>query len=124
METSQLLVMIMNTKLCLLCGDLFTQTDVYPGLGNHDYQNNVNDCHENNCASRMTQFMIEYYYQHPKLHKSGYPGHFSLKKYYKFPANRIDFRGSMSYSWDIGDIHFVQLHNTLITKQLGAVEPP
>src|SRR6185295_6439152 len=32
-------------------------------------------------------------------------------QYYKFPELRNDYKGSLSYSWDIGDVHFVQLHN-------------
>ncbi len=26
---------------------------ILPGLGNHDYENNVNDCVSNHCANRM-----------------------------------------------------------------------
>src|SRR5262249_29147974 len=33
---------------------------IYPGLGNHDYANNVNRCHENNCATRMVTYMNDF----------------------------------------------------------------
>ena len=35
-------------------------THIFMGLGNHDYENNVNDCHGNNCANRMYDFMVDH----------------------------------------------------------------
>jgi cytolysin (calcineurin-like family phosphatase) len=80
---------------------------IYPGLGNHDYDNNVNNSFENNCANRMVKYMHEFVQKLPvaayDFRESG--------QYYKFPELRNDYKGSLSYSWDIGDVHFVQLHN-------------
>lgn len=82
---------------------------IYPGLGNHDFENNVDDCYNNNCASRMYTYMRNFIIsQAPLLSSFDYR---ASKIYYKFPSNRVDHRGSLSYSWDEGDIHFVQLHN-------------
>lgn len=81
---------------------------VYPGLGNHDYSNNVNDCYNNNCAARMYNYMRDFVLQSRGLSSFDYK---PSKIYYKFPKNRQDHRGSLSYSWDEGPIHFVQLHN-------------
>ena len=82
---------------------------VYPGLGNHDYQNNVNDCYNNHCATRMVDYMRLFLATHQHELKSF--DFNSSKVYYKFPQNRIDHKGSLSYSWDVGNVHFVQLHN-------------
>lgn len=79
----------------------------YAGLGNHDIENNVNDCWENNCATRMANYL------------EGQVNSLNVKRfdyrvsgsYYKFPAYRKDHNGSMAYSWDVGDVHFVQLNN-------------
>ena len=30
---------------------------VYPGLGNHDYANNVDECAQNQCANRMVLYL-------------------------------------------------------------------
>ncbi len=73
---------------------------VYPGLGNHDYQNNVGDCpdHKSTCAKRATEFMR---------------GVIACNRWKQFPAGAIHSYddGSMAYSWDIGSYHFIQLQN-------------
>uniref|UniRef100_A0A9J2P2C2 Calcineurin-like phosphoesterase domain-containing protein n=1 Tax=Ascaris lumbricoides TaxID=6252 RepID=A0A9J2P2C2_ASCLU len=33
---------------------------ILPGLGNHDYENNVNDCVSNHCANRMLFWLVKY----------------------------------------------------------------
>lgn len=73
-----------------------------PGLGNHDYENNINDCANNGCArdavcdhiiwartiqEKATGFSFDYTY------------------------NVNVHRGSLAYSFDIGMIHVVQLNN-------------
>src|SRR5262249_9175904 len=80
---------------------------IYPGLGNHDYANNVNRCHENNCATRMVTYMNDFV---KDLNPISYDFYVS-DQYYKFPSLRKDYQGSLAYSWEIGDVHFVQLHN-------------
>ena len=73
---------------------------VYPGLGNHDYENNVNSCwgpwysvlidQKNWCAKNaMNQIK---------------------RDLADVEISSFD-EGSLSYSWDIEHIHFVQLHN-------------
>ncbi|MCL1077711.1 hypothetical protein D5R81_06860 [Parashewanella spongiae] len=81
------------------------QVNNYPGLGNHDYSDNVNDCYENNCAERMIHYFID------KIQSIPVHSDFSISgAYYKFPSYRKDYDGSFGYSWDIGNVHFVQLN--------------
>src|SRR5581483_11558281 len=79
----------------------------YPGLGNHDYANNVDDSYNNNCASRM----VDYMYGWLKANSGILNYDFSERSYYKFPELRTDYSGSLSYSFNIGNVHFVQLQN-------------
>lgn len=83
------------------------QVKYFPGLGNHDYQNNVDDTYNNNAASRMVDFM--YYWLKNNAGILSYD--FSEKSYYKFPELRTDYTGSLAYSYNIGKVHFVQLQN-------------
>jgi cytolysin (calcineurin-like family phosphatase) len=84
----------------------------FPGLGNHDYANNVDDTYNNNAASRM----VDYMYGWLKLNAGILNYDFSETSYYKFPELRTDYSGSLSYSFniDLGNnkfVHFVQLQN-------------
>lgn len=79
----------------------------YPGLGNHDYSNNVDDTYNNNAASRMVDFM----YNWIKEQRGGINFDFNERGYYLFPELRIDYTGSLSYSFNIGSVHYVQLQN-------------
>ncbi len=82
-------------------------SNVYLGLGNHDYANNVNDCYENQCASNMVWYLNEQVQTlNPLAFDYGESG-----VYYNFPSLRKDHSGSLGYSWDIGNVHFVQLNN-------------
>ena len=83
------------------------QVPYYPGLGNHDYQNNVDDSYNNNCASRMVDFM----YAWLKSRAGSLRYDFTESSYYKFPELRTDYTGSLAYSFNIGRVHFVQLQN-------------
>ena len=79
----------------------------YPGLGNHDISNNVDDCARNNCANRMALYLIDQV-------RSLNPKRFDLSEsdtFYKFPSRRKEYRNSLGYSWEIGNVHFVQLNN-------------
>ena len=87
------------------------------GLGNHDYEYNINDCSlpeslafsSNACAYHMLDNMDEYI--------NLYRDNFQLSH---FSADSVEFspyvtRGSQAYSWDYataesGTQHFVQLH--------------
>ncbi|WP_066014080.1 metallophosphoesterase [Endozoicomonas atrinae] len=81
--------------------------NVYPGLGNHDISNNVNDCFVNNCASRMILYLKDHV---QTLNVRSFDYH-STGTYYEFPSLKKKYSKSFAYSWDIGDIHFVQLNN-------------
>ncbi|MGV3344914.1 metallophosphoesterase [Enterobacteriaceae bacterium LUAb1] len=84
------------------------KTKLLLGLGNHDYANNVNDCTEpddlnfskNACARGAFFDMID-----------------RMDRYKAFLENyaadyiKSQQRGSGAYSWDKGDIHYVQLQN-------------
>lgn len=88
------------------------QPILYPGLGNHDYQNNLTKENEPENAARMVDYLIE---SIQKLNiperygnlNSGNIGETSF--HYRRLGNTI--MGSLSYSWEIGNIHFIQLHN-------------
>lgn len=71
---------------------------LFLGLGNHDYANNVDDCYNNRCATGMVDYMIE---------------HIQNNSASSFDYSTSGYRvsGSLAYSWDIGNIHFIQLHN-------------
>lgn len=82
--------------------------NVYVGLGNHDYQNNVGNCSEpsnsdysmNACARGMVfdmHYRIEEYRHYPTS--------------INFSYDSGEYSGSKAYSWDYGDIHYVQLQN-------------
>lgn len=81
---------------------------VYPGLGNHDYANNVNDCTFQHCANRMLKFFKSYVKDTLKLPidvRGGYKNIFQQSH-----------TGSFAYSWDecpTNDtcFHFIQLNN-------------
>lgn len=81
---------------------------VYPGLGNHDYSNNVNDCANNNCSTGMVLYMLDWLRSN-EGRINGYD--MTLNSYYKFPELRTDFRGSLAYSFNLGPVHCVVLHN-------------
>jgi cytolysin (calcineurin-like family phosphatase) len=81
--------------------------NVYLGLGNHDYANNVDDCANNGCASQMIWYAAR---QVPTLNPRAFD-YAESGVYYQFPTNRKRHEGSLGYSWEIGDVHFVQLHN-------------
>ena len=62
------------------------------GLGNHDYENNVNDCVGNNCAERMLRwFSQEYASSMGKL-----VGNLDLSK--RNVLWRTNYEGSLAYA--------------------------
>lgn len=85
------------------------QLPMFPGLGNHDYANNLNDCWgtevadwfaypSNGCAVQATRWM-------KSMVSCGIMPGVPHTKIVNFDA------GSLSYSWDYRGYHFVQLHN-------------
>ncbi|GMT06951.1 hypothetical protein PENTCL1PPCAC_29125, partial [Pristionchus entomophagus] len=55
---------------------------IYPGLGNHDYQNNVNDCALNVCARNMLNWFI----------------HFAANQSLPIQFNSTSYAGSLAYT--------------------------
>ena len=74
----------------------------YWGLGNHDYQNNVNDCANNGCARDSIQHL-------EKAVAKWQVDSFHLAKEIKPDYDR--WSGSFGYSKTIGKITFIQLNN-------------
>ncbi|WP_208436217.1 metallophosphoesterase [Bartonella phoceensis] len=90
---------------------------VYEGLGNHDYYNNIRDCmipisnlSKDACAlsavRRMLQELDRYSSSLPNFNQ-----HVTFHKLIRYETARKIIKGSLSYSWDYGDIHYVQLQN-------------
>lgn len=76
------------------------------GLGNHDYDNNVNNCalHENRCAIRSVRNLVDHINSAPDVQAVDY----SVISGYKRAALDTTYTGSFSYSFDIGGIRFIQ----------------
>jgi hypothetical protein len=74
----------------------------YYGLGNHDIENNVNDCHRNRCVQESLDNLVN--------HVESIPTTQFDHKVHNPPASRHNF-GSFGYSVDFGPIHSIQLHN-------------
>ncbi|WP_375651423.1 MULTISPECIES: metallophosphoesterase [unclassified Bartonella] len=91
---------------------------VYEGLGNHDYANNVGNCtnpqefsfYKDACAisavSRMVSEIKKYRSQLSHFNADVTESLVPISG-----GNIRSIRGSLSYSWDYGDVHYVQLHN-------------
>jgi len=91
--------------------EIYTNQITFPlllGLGNHDYANNVNDCSipsdlnfSMNACARSAVFDL--------VDRIG-----TYRPYFKnisFDYDVTKRSGSLGYSWDKGNIHFVQLNN-------------
>jgi hypothetical protein len=71
------------------------------GLGNHDYENNVNDCAFNNCAGgSVSDFIDRYWNKVDSMDLAAGDTTFG-RTYY----------GSLANSRSMGDVHWVQLNN-------------
>lgn len=87
-----------------------SSTTIFPGLGNHDYGND--DTWENRCPTNMVEYMINSVQnlnaKHPDFQVS-----FDMErvKGYTFPVYTDTIIGSLDYSWNIGNIHYVHLNN-------------
>lgn len=84
------------------------KTKLLLGLGNHDYANNVNDCTEPNdfdfsynACARGAFFDII----------NRMDGYAKILDNYSYDYDKSSQSGSGAYSWDLGDMHYVQLHN-------------
>jgi hypothetical protein len=86
-----------------------------PGLGNHDYANNVDECYVNNCARRSVLYLLGSLWggkvETPTAGVTGnFPVHWVQDLDWTVGSTYKDGRGSLAYSWEYGDYHFVQLH--------------
>lgn len=85
-------------------GDL--ELRLYPGLGNHDYANNVDNTYENRAATGSIELLRD---QVEALGIQDFD--FVGSDSYEFPELETRIQGSLAYSWTVDDVHFVQLNN-------------
>ena len=90
-------------------------TDYLYGLGNHDYENNVDDCFSNNCAAGS---IVEF-----AKHHADKVDNFDLKVSGWFLSKL--YAGSLAYSKNVGEVHLVQLNNepTYVATIADALNP-
>lgn len=81
------------------------QKPMYCGLGNHDYYFNVDDTYQNIGATSMIEYVIE----NCKKNEISNIDYRKMEDY-TFPSLRTVYTGSFSFSFDIGNVHFIQLH--------------
>jgi len=95
---------------------------IFPGLGNHDYSNNVGDCKgyyinnelktdSNHCAKAAANYIRKFFGKGGSVLKFfDYfePPYGKFEKALSVPS--FD-EGSLAYSFDMGNFHFIQLHN-------------
>lgn len=77
------------------------KSPIFMGLGNHDIENNIDDCLSNSCVRSS----MNHYTKRMEI--------YNLTRYDRkgdYPNNSHKF-GSFAYSIDLGPIHFVQLNN-------------
>ncbi|MDX8000861.1 phosphoesterase [Xenorhabdus sp. Reich] len=94
---------------------------LFIGLGNHDYANNVGDCtttgepSSDGCALSAIWDMNDRINEYKKMDMEAFSSYFDEDKK----------TGSLAYSWDYGDMHYVQLQNyptytTTLSPTFGA----
>lgn len=72
------------------------------GLGNHDYENNVDDCFLNGCAAgSLDEYIARYWVRGANI---------DLFSRAESGFSRV-FYGSLAYAKDKGRVHFIQLNN-------------
>lgn len=74
----------------------------FPGLGNHDYSNNLNNCANNGCARDAVCDNIIW----TRAIKQQ-----TIGMNFDHTYSQNVHKGSLSYSFDVGKVHVVQLHN-------------
>lgn len=76
---------------------------MHVALGNHDYANNVEASYENGAPNTMVEYMVE------QLKAKNYPNSdYKVENGYDGTAVTT-ISGSLAYSWNEGNVHFVQL---------------
>lgn len=85
---------------------------MHVSLGNHDYSNNVEDSYENGSPNRMVEYMTE------QLNAKKYPNSdYKVRDFFEGTLV-TETTGSLAYSWDEGNVHFVQLqHHPLYERE-------
>ncbi len=76
----------------------------FPGLGNHDYVGNVGDCANNGCARDSICDLVTWVNEIQP--SAGAP------KSLDFKLSEDLLRGSLGYSFNIGDLHFIELNDS------------
>ncbi|MBF8776064.1 metallophosphoesterase [Pseudomonas fulva] len=77
---------------------------MFPGLGNHDYDQNVNDCSNNGCARDAVCDHIAWV-------KTIQDKSRNFNFDYSWRSSDKTHQGSLAYSFDYGKLHVVQLNN-------------
>ena len=81
---------------------------MFLGLGNHDYEINVNDCYSRDtwdgCAIDSIENLLA------NVTRNGLRNELDSLDL-DWTVDGSDHRGSLAYSWEMGEFHFVQLHN-------------
>ncbi|WP_310611514.1 metallophosphoesterase [Limnohabitans sp.] len=77
------------------------QPPIFLSLGNHDYENNVNDCQSNECVKNSLDNLERYASRYAT----------SFDRAYSQIAWQKGYVGSFAWSRDIGSIHYVFLNN-------------
>ncbi|WP_251862459.1 RICIN domain-containing protein [Clostridium sp. Marseille-Q2269] len=92
----------------------------YYGLGNHDIENNIDDCVGNGCFLQSMDYLVSFI-NRLKLPKSQVD--FSLTR--TSTTTRKSYLGSFSYAMDFGYIYSIQLNNfpTMKVKRNSPVSP-
>jgi cytolysin (calcineurin-like family phosphatase) len=83
------------------------KTPVYLGLGNHDIENNVDDCSENNCIRRSVWWFADHM---SRMQPDAFD--ITFGNYYQFPTNHEEVRGSLAWAKTFDDdLVVIQLNN-------------
>lgn len=77
------------------------QPPIFLSLGNHDYENNVGDCVDNECVRNSLDYLEQYAIKYATSFDRTYDKLWWWK----------DYIGSFAWSRDIGSIHYVFLNN-------------
>ncbi|MBI4508740.1 MAG: RICIN domain-containing protein [Deltaproteobacteria bacterium] len=96
-------------------GEVGLNMNVYHGLGNHDYVNAIDDCffpYSNYCSSHMVWFLANQVGTLNPLRfdyssSTSTSWDWSTWAYWNYQKNQ----GSLGYSFEVGNIHFVQLND-------------
>lgn len=86
---------------------------VFFGLGNHDIHNNLNDCKDDNIFRNKNQCAVNSMNELYTFVQYGYDGYIDPPgvSYDAKSESSSSTIGSFAYSFDRGNIHFVQLNN-------------